>query len=1643
MTVSVDEVFDRIIEESTDTRQQGTRWERAVQWFLTQDPAWRDRFEHVWMWDDAPTNPGRQDTGIDLVAQDMDGEYWAIQAKCYSKTLSDRDVSTFFMASMADDRYRHFIIADTAPAVSHNLETYITDHKDRDITRIDLDWIRSANIDWSPFTGDAADTREVYEPRDYQREAIDAIEKELEDHDRALAVMACGTGKTLTSLRLAEELCPGGTVLFLAPSISLVSQTMRGWVDQVRGRINPYVVCSDGKASKLKDDESYGQLSDIPYPATTNADTIAARFHKRDDALNVVFSTYQSIDVVARAQELGLPEFDLVVCDEAHRTTGVIKGEGAFQKIHDNGFIHAAKRVYMTATPRIYDTSAKRKADMMGAVAIASMDDEKTYGRLCYTLGFGKAVEKGILTDYKIVVMNVGEDMLPAAMQQHLGSAVEVKVDDQAKFIGIWKALFDRTHASDIKAMGRHARVDGNDAKRLLRHAIAFASSIKASKQLSNEFQNVINAYTVALGEENKEERDALMDAAGNITFDVDHVDGSMDARTRADKLDRLADDDGACHILSNARCLAEGIDVPALDAIIYLSSRKSRTDIIQSVGRVMRKAEGKEYGYIILPIFVPKGVDPTISLANSPEYQVVWQVVNALRGHDERLEAKINAAALGDTDALSHIVEVEILDDTRVNERAKRKPSHHIGENEAPSDTDADDGNETGEDDAENMMQGELNVDSLRELAHSIQAQIVRKCGTKVYWGEWTRDVADVASARAEAIARLVGSGKASEGFARFLQGLRDSLNSNYTETEAVSVLAQHEITRPIFESLFDNPEVVANNPIVKGMDRALDDLYEAGLERGFADSRLADLYDSVRTCAAQVVSDQARQNLIKEIYNDFFSIAFKDMAAELGIVYTPVEVVDAQLHMVQRALRREFGMSLGDRGVHVLDGFAGTGTYMCRLIEDTGLISDEDLSYKYAHDLHSNEIVPLASMIMDVNIEQSYHSRMGGDYRPFPGALLTDTFQMSEADDPVDTTMFAENTERVEQQLRLPIKVVVGNPPYRAGDINNTGNRNTKYPTLDGRIEATYVKNSDKVNKNSLYDHYIRAFRWASDRIGDSGIVCFVSNGGWLTGAAGAGVRRCFKEEFNSIYVYNLRGNQRTQGEESRREGGKIFASGSRATIAITMLVKNPDSDEHGTIHYRDIGDYLNRDEKLRILREAVDHDPEWTTLGQDKHGDWLDQRDDSYLGFIPLGVQEGVKKLPTGLFSTWSAGVKTQRDAWAYNFSKPTVIKSMTGTIDFYNTCLSNYNAAGKDADPEQYRTESPSITWTDAFKKDFSNKKRKHADSKVIRTAAYRPFCKQYLWFDRQTTERVYQQPKLFPYHGAKNLEIIVSERGTFITRGIPDLEIMHHGQCFPLYWYEEVESKDAPIGYSTLFGEDQGMLVFDREDKDEKYIRHDAITDTGLKVFQEAYSEIPGITKEDIFYYVYGILHSREYRRRFENNLAKELPRIPLAANFPAFRDAGRKLAKLHLDYEKVKPWDVTETGDAANPGRTVKMTYPRKVTDPETGKKVKDLTVLQVAENLTIEGIPPRAYEYVVNGKTAIGWLIDRYQVTTDKKSGIVNDPNEYSKDPRYIVDLVEKVIRVSVETVDIMNGLPPLNEKKTKPARWPAEWNR
>lgn len=647
------------------------------------------------------------------------------------------------------------------------------------------------------------------------------------------------------------------------------------------------------------------------------------------------------------------------------------------------------------------------------------------------------------------------------------------------------------------------------------------------------------------------------------------------------------------------------------------------------------------------------------------------------------------------------------------------------------------------------------------------------------------------------------------------------------------------------------------------------------------------------------------------------------------------------------------------------------------------------------------------------------------------------------------------------------------------------NDNNQNEKYPTLDSRIAQTYVAKTTATNKNSLYDSYIRAFRWASDRIKDKGIVCFVSNGGWVDGSSSNGFRRSLVEEFNSIYVFNLKGNQNTS--DWKREGGKVFDAGAKIGVAITMLVKNPDSKERGVIHYHDIGDYLSREDKLNLIRDfAVNGDMEWSIIRPDRYGDWLNQRDDSFYEFAPLGVTK--RKPPYGLFTIWSAGLKTQRDPWAWGFSRSKVQEQMERLLSNMDAEIQTAKGEGRaiEYDPTRF-------SWTRRMEDAARKGERLVYNCDEVVMGSYRPFCKQWVYYDRVMNERTYQQPRLFPlavsgrekaertYQQPDILSKITGKGGAEMTYqqdsfrcldnlvitvqgneavpfyaliydSIPSLTAHGGNQCFPLFWYEEKQvgmnlfsgnGRAASGDQTSLYGNEAPCV-------ERSYTRHDAITDETLKVFRDAYPHaFPNrykkdggieLNKTDIFYYVYGILHSPEYRKRFESNLKKELPRIPLAADFARFSEAGRKLAHLHLDYEEIDPWaSIVEDGDSVNPGRTVKMAFGKCKKD-EGHPKGQDMTVLKVAENMTLRGIPLGAYEYVVNGRSAIGWLMDRYQVRKDKASGIVNDPNDYSDDPRYIVDLVERVVTVSMETIAIVNELPALNEK-AQPADWPAAW--
>ena len=751
---------------------------------------------------------------------------------------------------------------------------------------------------------------------------------------------------------------------------------------------------------------------------------------------------------------------------------------------------------------------------------------------------------------------------------------------------------------------------------------------------------------------------------------------------------------------------------------------------------------------------------------------------------------------------------------------------------------------------------------------------------------------------------------------------------------------------------------------------------------------------------------------------------------------------------------LKSEFNTSLTEPNVHILDPFVGTGTFITRLLQ-SGLIRKEDMERKYLNEIHCNEIVLLAYYIADVNIESVFHDITHREsYLPYSGICLTDTFQLAEKKhNELFTEFFRDNSKRVKKQMATHVRVIVGNPPYSIGQKSANDNaQNLSYPYLDNRVSETYAARSSATLSKSLYDSYVKAFRWASDRIPKDagGVVAFISNGAWLDGAGQDGMRRCFEEEFTSIYVLNLRGNQRTSGELSRKEGGKIFGSGSRTPIAITFLVKNPTKKgEKATIHYHDIGDYLTRDQKLKMVkdfRSIASQKLEWQVITPNKKADWINQRDGVFDSLITLAPEKKFSMNAQSVFSTYAIGVATNRDAWVSGFSREKVASNMQSMIDFYNQHI----------DTNTYSEDKTKISWTRALKNDFAKALKYEFDETTFVKATYRPFTKQHLYYHRPFIECPGLWQRIYPTAQHNNVVIAVSGVGQqkpfspFITDSISDLQVVDKAQYFPLYWYEENKNPQA-----TLFDEAETN----------RYIRRDGITDWILQEVRNRYGGSRAITKEHIFYYVYSLLHSLQYRERFADDLKKSLPRIPIVDNvqdFMAFYKAGKELADLHLNYEQginiqatgqdgeyayfaempMKAYqthrvkvcddiDIWKSGwtDATYQHFAVEKMRFAKVRD-ENGKLIADKSKIIYNGHITIESIPLKAYEYIVNGKSAIEWIMERYAVTIDKASQIKNDPNDWSKEheqPRYILDLLLSVIILSCQTVDIVNALPIL----------------
>ena len=854
---------------------------------------------------------------------------------------------------------------------------------------------------------------------------------------------------------------------------------------------------------------------------------------------------------------------------------------------------------------------------------------------------------------------------------------------------------------------------------------------------------------------------------------------------------------------------------------------------------------------------------------------------------------------------------------------------------------------------------------------------------------------VADIGQGLAQLIQQERRSNRAfTTAFGEFLDKCRQSINPNLAEAAVEEMLIQHLLTERLFRTVFNRPAFTRRNVIAFEIENVIDALTSHAFSRDEFLGSLDRFYAAIERTAATISDFSHKQHFLNTVYEQFFQGFSVKVADTHGIVYTPQPIVDFMVRSVAAILEREFGRSLADEGVHIIDPFVGTGNFIVRMMRD---IPRTALERKYASELHCNEVMLLPYYIASMNIEHEYYDATGL-YAPFEGICLVDTFDLAEDR---QLPLFApENTQRVDNQKRAPMFVVIGNPPYNVGQVNeNDNNKNRLYLTQDKRVRETYSQASKATLRNALADPYVKAIRWASDRIGEEGIVAFVTNNSFLDGVAFDGMRKHLADDFNALYILDLGGNVR---KNPKLSGTTHNVFGIQVGVSISFLVKkNGEPTSHSEMFYTRVDEFWRKEDKYRYLNEREQYgNIEWKRITPNKRQIWLTEGlHPEFETFTCLGSKEA--KAAKGenvevVFKNYSRGVSTARDAWAYNFDYYVLTDNMRRMIDTYNEQVSKWERRGdKGDDVDDFVVyDDTKISWSGDLKQDLKRGKIGQFTNGKVRQSLYRPFTKSNLYFDRLMNNRVYVFPSIFPTPAAEKENRVICVSGlasnkpfqTLMAEMIPCLDILEKTQCFPFYTYDEDGSN-----------------------------RRENITDWALDRFRSHYRD-DTITKWDIIHYVYGLLHHPSYRDRYQANLKRELPRIPFAPDFRAFAAAGARLAQLHVGYEEQPEYRFRQV---ETPGATLDWRV-------EKMRLSKDKTQLRYNDFLTLDGIPAAAFGYRLGNRSALEWVVDQYRVKTDKRSGIVNDPNR-EDDPEYIVRLVGKVISVSLETVGIVEGLPEL----------------
>ena len=884
-------------------------------------------------------------------------------------------------------------------------------------------------------------------------------------------------------------------------------------------------------------------------------------------------------------------------------------------------------------------------------------------------------------------------------------------------------------------------------------------------------------------------------------------------------------------------------------------------------------------------------------------------------------------------------------------------------------------------------------------QLIHTLETFCSHRPQEYTEWEEAVSQFKDRVPALGKGLAELIEKERGTNreftaAFAAFHEKCRQSINPNLSEAAVEEMLIQHLLTERIFRTVFSNSEFTRRNVIAREIETVITALMSHAFSREDFLRSLDPFYVAIERTAATIDDFSQKQSFLNTVYEQFFQGFSVEVADTHGIVYTPQPIVDFMVRSVDQILKTEFGdghRSLSAKDVHIIDPFVGTGNFIVRTMREIRPTALED---KYTTELHCNEVMLLPYYIASMNIEHEFYEATG-DYQPFEGICLVDTFDLAENR---QLPLFAlDNTRRVEEQKETPMFVVIGNPPYNVGQVNeNDNNKNREYPTMDARVADTYAKDSKATLKNQLSDPYVKAIWWASDRIKEEGVVAFVTNNSFLSGLAFDGMRKHLAADFDAIYILDLSGNVR---KNPKLSGTTHNVFGIQVGVSINFFIKRHDNtDAHAEIFYARVDEFWRKEDKYRYL-DSKEHyrNIEWKPITPDQRYTWLTEGlHAEFETFIPMGTKEAKAEKGEAvdvIFQIYSNGVKTNRDAWAYSFNGNALAENISGMIDTYNAEVDRWKRQGnRDANVDDFVvSDDAKIKWSGDLKLKLKSGTTTNFSQEKVRVSLYRPFTELNLYFDRVMNNRVYLFPSIFPTPETEqeNLVICVSGIGgnkpfhALMTEMIPCLDSLEKTQCFPFYTYDEDGTN-----------------------------RCENITDWTLAQFRAHYRD-EAITKWDIFHYVYGLLHHPEYRERYQANLKRDLPRLPYASDFWGFAKAGQRLGEIHIGYEDQPeyPLRFIENREVPINWRVEKM------------KLSKDKTQLVYNDFLTLDGIPAKAFDYRLGNRSALEWVINQYRVKMDDRSGIANDPNR-EDDPQYIVKLIGKVIAVSMETVKIVEGI-------------------